>query len=46
MIVQAKLNVLRGMYPMKIEDIVKLAGIQAEIKESYNKDTCTEFYYK
>lgn len=43
---EAKLNVLRGMYPMKIEDIVKLAGIQAEIKESYNKDTCTEFYYK
>ena len=46
MIVQAKVNVLRGMYPMEIEDIVKLAGLQAEIEESYNNDTCTALYYK
>lgn len=45
-IVQAKLNVLRGMYPMEIEDIVKLAGVQAEIEEPYNQDTCAASYYK
>ena len=46
MYVQAKLNVLRGQYPMEMENIVKLAGIQATIEETFNENTCTELYYK
>ena len=45
-IVQAKWNVLRGMYPMEMKDIVELAGIQAAVEETFNERSCTELYYK
>jgi len=40
---QAKLNVLRGNYPMDVATLVKLAGIQAAAKSYPNKElwVCT-----
>jgi len=45
-IIQAKLNVLRGKYPIEINIIVQLAGIQMAIEEPYNEETCIQSYYK